>query len=410
MGEILDQLFPEHPLWPAGQSWPSQWQVSHGDPARLPALLQAPLLNDFNALAERYRGPLSFGRGLRSPQTFESQANAAHLLGLGLTVYLQNLLPCLEGASAFVQQLEAELGVEAGSIRFTGFASPADDGVSLHYDAEEVISIQLQGRKRFLVGQAASPELPYGSQYGPQMVVVDSLYAQARDGFPEAAQVTFDEVLMVPGSVLYLPRGTWHRTYALSDSFSVSLVLRPPVLFEALLRQLREHLLGQPAWRVPVYGQGRGALEQAHQQGLVEQLGQQLQAAGQQLLTQGVADPSQRSLALHSRLLRVPTSSIEFQPEGKGRGRLQVQALDQRWQARITLDTLAPLALAELVEWIAGQGMAFDVGQVLDAHPRISASDCEQLLRLLLQAHALRHLADPWPLLAPEDHGATRRR
>src|SRR3546814_1181467 len=59
---------------------------------------------------------------------------------------------------------------------------------------------------------------------------------------------------MQPGSVLFLPRGTWHRTEALEPSLSLSIVVRPPVLADALLDWLQPWLLGDARWRLPLYG------------------------------------------------------------------------------------------------------------------------------------------------------------
>ena len=44
---------------------------------------------------------------------------------------------------------------------------------------------------------------------------------------------------MAPGSVLFLPRGTWHYTQAGEPSLSISIVLDPPAALRCLLDQLR---------------------------------------------------------------------------------------------------------------------------------------------------------------------------
>lgn len=250
---LIQQLLGIPVLQQEDALWPEQIHVAHGSLARLPALFLQPLLEDMQRFADRYRGPLSFGRGLRSPQTFDSHANAAGLLQLGLTVFMQDVTPCLPGANEFLRQLERELGVPAGSARLSAFASPDDDGVSCHYDAEEVISIQLLGHKTFDVAPMEDIALPYGAQFGPDMVAVDNLFEQARQGFPDPARAHFTRHAMRPGSVLYLPRGTWHKTQASQASLSLSIVIRPPVLADALLGWLKPWLLGDARWRLPVY-------------------------------------------------------------------------------------------------------------------------------------------------------------
>jgi hypothetical protein len=381
---LLGQLFGAAGLGAEGAAWPSTIRVDHGPLERLPSVLRQPLLHSVEALADRYRGPLSFGRGLRSPQTFDSQANAASLLQLGLTVFLQDLSRVLPGAPDFLRALERELGVPAGSARLSAFVSAGDDGVSCHYDAEEVISIQLLGRKTFHVAPMTEIELPYGAQFGPEMVAVENLYEQAREGFPDPSHVEFDRHEMQPGSVLFLPRGTWHRTEALEPSLSLSIVIRPPVLAEALLNWLQPWLLGDARWRLPLYG-AAGAT------GLPTLL--------DELAARFKDDAAQPILAWHStpavdsgELLRVPGSRLRVTQAVPGRAQLQVTVLDQDWRPRVTFDSEIPAALVVAVEWLQSRTSAFELARLSQQLPQIALGDLRQLLELLVKANALRQL------------------
>jgi hypothetical protein len=60
---------------------------------------------------------------------------------------------------------------------------------------------------------------------------------------------------MTPGSVLFLPRGHWHRTRADTDSLSVSIALAPRAPVDHLIIRLRPLLLQDPRWRRPAYGE-----------------------------------------------------------------------------------------------------------------------------------------------------------
>lgn len=386
---LIDQLFGAKGLVPEGATWPSAIRVEHGPLTRLPALFQQPVLQDLEQLADRYRGPLSFGRGLRSPQTFDSHANAASLLQLGLTVFLQDVAGSLNGAPAFLRQLERELGVATGSARLSAFASPGDDGVSCHYDAEEVISIQLLGSKTFYVAPMTEIALPYGAQFGPDMVAVENLYEQARDGFPDPAGVTFETHDMQPGSVLYLPRGTWHRTEALQPSLSLSIVIHPPVLADALLGWLKPWLLGDMRWRLPLYG----AVDKPGVQSMLTELAGRLTEDAVTPVLRWNSEPSAEA----SDLLRVPGSQLVWTQSpaianALPRLRLQVTALDQDWRQRVTLDSEIPAVLLPAVVWLQQRETAFNLQGLGDALPHIVVGDLRQLLDLLTKAHALRPL------------------
>lgn len=387
---LIEQMFGAEGLMLEGAPWPAAIRVEHGPLTRLPALFQQPLLQDLEQFADRYRGPLSFGRGLRSPQTFDSHANPASLLQLGLTVFLQDVAGSVPGAAGFLRQLERELGVAEGSARLSAFASPGDDGVSCHYDAEEVISIQLLGSKTFHVAPMTDVALPYGAQFGPDMVAVDNLYEQARDGFPDPAHVIFETHDMRPGSVLFLPRGTWHKTAAAAPSLSLSIVIRPPVLADALLGWLKPWLLGDPRWRLPVYGNvGTSGLHS-----MLEELAQRLNEDAATPVLAWSSKPSADS----SDLLRVPGSHLicTESPDSahpSPRLRLQVTALDQDWRQRITLDSEVPAVLQPAIVWLQQRQTAFNLNGLGQALPQIGVGDLRQLLDLLIKAHAL------WPLV-----------
>ena len=388
---LIEQLFGDAGLGQDVGGWPSQVRVAHGSPERLPALFRHALLEDVERLADHYRGPLSFGRGLRSPQTFDSHANAASLLKLGLTVFFQDLSSSLPGTDAFLRQLERELGVSSGCARLSAFASAQDDGVSCHYDAEEVISIQLSGRKTFHVAPMSEIQWPYGAQFGPDMVAVENLYEQARDGFPDATQACFERHEMRPGSVLFLPRGTWHRTEAEEASLSLSIVIRPPVLADALLNWLRPWLIGDARWRLPLYGNVE--THEAHLQPLLAELSQRLLEQAEAPILSWSANPAVDS----TDLLRVPGARLVWQPVSATAGtpqrvRLQAWVLDQHWRERMTLDTQIPATLVAALDWIEQRQRAFHLSDLRQQFPRIQPDDLRQLLDLLLKAHALRQL------------------
>ena len=390
--------------WPEGR-WPAGVLAAHGPPQRLPEALRSPDLASFDTLARRYRGPLSFGRGLRDPQTFDSASNAASLFKLGLTVYLRDVAPWVSGAPALLRALEHELGVAEGCARIGAFASPGDDGVSCHYDAEDVISVQLAGTKTFHVAPMAEIASPYGTQFGPDLVAVDTLFPQARGGFPDASKVRFEAVEMVPGSVLFLPRGTWHRTEAREDSFAVSIVLRPPAALDTLQQALQSLLLASPEWRAPIRGlrqpgPARDA-ERARLEGLLRGLPALLGALSADDLATDSLDERLARLTPASTFLRVPTSSLDIEPSTGGRARLTLRAWDQDWVARDTVRTEVPAEVAPAARWVADRTRAFSLADLASAFPALPAPARVQLLQGLVRGHFVRLLGPSLPDLSP---------
>jgi ribosomal protein L16 Arg81 hydroxylase len=378
--------------------WPERHFAAHPPAATLPAVLRTQALASLEALSHVYQGPVTFGRGAREARTASSDANAGSLYRMGLSVYLPDIDALVTGATAWLRAIERALGVPAGSARLGAFASPAGDGIACHFDADDVISIQLTGSKVFHVAKVDGLAYPSGQQFGPGMLPGDELYPQAPAGFPEPSNATFERIDMRPGSVLFLPRGTWHRSEALEDSFSVSIGMRPPAAMERLLQRLRDLLLQDPAWRRPLYeANGEAPARQALEERLDTQL-RQLPALLEQLRGADLLLPAAPALPLRadSRLQTIPMAQLHTAIlTATPRIRLTVSAWDQEWIARTTLDTEAPAHLAPALAWLAANQAAFDAGGFEQRFAALPGADLRQLLELLVRAGYLKLLWFP---------------
>ncbi|MET0265752.1 MAG: cupin domain-containing protein [Duganella sp.] len=391
---LSELLGPGHARQFLATHWPERHYAAHQPAQQLPAVLRTPALASLDALARHYRGEVAFGRGAREARTVSADANAASLFRMGLSVYLPAIDTQVAGMTAWLRALERELGVPAGCATLGAFASPGGDGVACHFDADDVISIQLQGSKVFEVAKVAGLDYPYGQQFGPGMLPGDELYPQAPDGFPSPEQASFERIVMQPGSVLYLPRGTWHRTVAESDSFSVSIGMRPPSAMERLLQTARDLLLQDPAWRRPLYEAHAAAPARQALGEKVAGLLDGLPALLAQISSADLLQPPAPSLPLRpdSRLQKVPLARLAVAPVSPGRLRLSVTAWDQDWIERTTLDTEAPAQLAPALAWLAAREAAFAVQEFAEAMGSVAAADGRQLLELLVRAGYLRLL------------------
>ena len=370
------------------RGWPRRRFLIENALPRLPPLLQTLATQPLQALFDHYRGPLSFGRGAKTVQSLDSQAHPAHLFAMGLTVYLHELTPWYAELPPLLAQLERELQVPAGCARIAAFASPQGDGLPAHFDGEDVISIQLRGRKRFRVAPVEGLAWPVGPQFGPGMLPADELYAQCEQGFPKDMPADAESIIMAPGSVLFLPRGIWHQTEALEDSLSISIVLRPPTLADALLHQLKQRLLRDPAWRRPLYGAPDLAL---HAQDLLEQLPELVERLDATTLLRSSDEARLLGMNDRTRFQRVPGASLTLERSASAL-QLTVRARDAAWIERITLQRPVGANLAPALNWIAGRDAAFDLASLKQQVPSLALDSCKQLLIGVTQAGLLRVL------------------
>ena len=378
--------------------WPERVFHSHGPMSRLPALFSSSELLSFRVLSSSYQGWLGFGKGSQGPRMVSvQQVSPMHLYEMGLSVYLPDISSNVPGAEAFLRQLEAELGIGSGSSRITVWASPKDDGAATHFDGEDVFSIQLAGSKRFEVAPMQEYAYPYGPQFAPGTAVFDDMYPQLEKGFPDAEGAKFQAVEMKPGSVLFIPRGTWHRTTAAQDSFAISIGIRPPSVMESFLEQLRYLLLQDPEWRRPLYGvhgsgsQRQRALERARK--VLETAPCAIQAISTGDLAPLPTVERLKNIDGETRFQRELGTRIEF-TQGEGAEILHVMVSSHAGE-ECTLKLNIPQQYSAIFRWLAQSEVAFTARSIADRFPETPFEQHQKILDALTRARYLRLLWFP---------------
>ena len=192
-----------------------------------------------------------------------SGEQAGRLYRLGATAMLDRY----ERSSAAVRQLcqaiEAAAGMPPGTCSAIVHVSTPDSGLGLHFDKEDVLTIQLVGTKRWTYSTApAVPHAPAPHALGHAPAVILRRCAPDPDELDRGPSPDrLAEVDLAPGSVFFLPKGHWHRTQALSESISLSLGWSDARWIDRLLEVVRERLLLEPAWRAQALGAQASASE-----------------------------------------------------------------------------------------------------------------------------------------------------
>lgn len=396
--EALDEFFSSH--------WPSRIFVAEGDRERLPEALLDPELNQFDALSRRYKGVVSFFGDAKSGHMVPVEGiDAAAPYRCGLSVYLTDVGPYFPNIEAMVRKLECELGVNEGCARAGVFASPTNGGISCHYDSVDVFSIQLRGTKKFDLAPVTELRYPWGFQYITGSKPIDDLYPQATEGFPDWEKVEFQTVEMRPGTVLYMPRGTWHRTEAEGDSIAVSIGMEPPSAAECVLEQLRLLLLQDPAWRRPLYGAwGVGSMRDAAIDRATELMAE-LPRLTNSLVPQYLAAPkvSEKrrisTMSVQSRVQRTPnTSLILVSPPADSTEEDSLLAkieINERSTKQIVSEIEMPSRCGPILHWIDERRGSFKVSELAAKFSELTEDQHLQLIQTLTGAGLLKVLWFP---------------
>lgn len=409
------------PLAPAAfmrDYWPDHHFIAHGDPARLPPFLRAPELDGVEALSRVYAGNLRFTSGRRYQKMLGiDRVQAMSLYRMGLTVQFEDIVPFVAPTAEALRQLEAELGLARGAARASVFASPRADGLSEHFDAQDLFSIQLKGSKRFRIAPVRELRYPCGTQFVPGTEPFDFLYPQVEQGFPDPDNAEFTTVDMQPGSVLFLPRGTWHATESGGDSLSVSIGVYLPSIADCVLEQLQLMLLHDADWRRPPYGGwGEGALRDAvaaRLDALLERLPQACSRLRPDAVLDALRSPEQRLAAItpESRFQKTPHSQLDIEaappPRDYAYEIVWVKLADPNYGERPPARMEVTPEAAAVLRWIAQTRAAFCAAALAAQFPALQFAQHQQILQAAARSGLIRML---WfaPLAAAPGEAAAR--
>ncbi len=156
------------------------------------------------------------------------------------TLVLDGCTPWQHGQGDFVERLASQLCAGTPSAAQVNlFAARQGGRTRSHFDCQEVIVLQVHGLKQWQI----SPTPAYFSPSigSLDLVRLPRLLEEAGGRFP-CPPATWEEHVLYPGDVLFLPRGCWHAATALSDSVSLTFSFVTSTIADAIGQQLASAL------------------------------------------------------------------------------------------------------------------------------------------------------------------------
>jgi ribosomal protein L16 Arg81 hydroxylase len=230
--------------------WPDKLFLAHGPVGRLAGLVSY----DFDALAQMAKHHTE--AFCRTPEgkaiaLVVQPGQERALYDAGFTIYFHNLSsPSLH---EWVGALDAELGLVRGVTRVAAFASRHGTGLPPHYDQNDNFVCQARGAKRWRIASNTHVQYPtLGYTIGAKVGEVHKM--EAPNGFPLGMPSDYQTVELRPGSVMFMPRGTWHDTETVEEEslhFNVQSGL--PTWKDAIEYVLTQNgALYAEEWRAPI--------------------------------------------------------------------------------------------------------------------------------------------------------------
>lgn len=178
-----------------------------------------------------------------------SPADARKLFasGMGLLFdeaqrYAPQLVPWLDA-------IRADIGVSVLTRqRCLIYATPAGKGTAPHFDQNLNFVLQLHGTKTWHLAPNTHVARPMTRHTIGQPVDAE-LQSYSRLPMPAELPADRTEIVLTPGSVLFVPRGMWHATHATTDALSLNFTFSAPTWIDVFTAALRSRLALSSAWR-----------------------------------------------------------------------------------------------------------------------------------------------------------------
>lgn len=169
-------------------------------------------------------------------------ANGMGLLFDEVTRYAPSLVPWLDA-------IRSDLGLSARTQqRCLVYATPAGNGTAWHFDHNVNFVLQVHGTKTWSLAPNAHVERPL-VRHTVGQPTDDELQSYARLPMLDGVPADVREIVLEPGSLLFVPRGVWHATRATTDALSLNFTFTAPTWLDLMTAALRSRLALSPAWR-----------------------------------------------------------------------------------------------------------------------------------------------------------------
>jgi len=149
----------------------------------------------------------------------------------------------------WLDAIRTDLGLSAlTQQRCLVYATPAGKGTAPHFDQNLNFVLHLHGTKTWTLAPNTSVARPM-TRHTMGLPVDAELQSYATLPMPVELPATRTEVVLEPGSVLFVPRGTWHATHASTDALSLNFTFSSPTWIDLFSAALRSRLALSSEWR-----------------------------------------------------------------------------------------------------------------------------------------------------------------
>jgi len=362
--------------------WPRKHFVIHGGRKTVKPLLELPQLQSIDALVESWPDKV-----LVNLPDFDDEKNsismnqndARKLYDSNLNLIFLSPEEHFPSIGIWLDKIRKDLSMTlAARPRCIVYASPNGKGAKPHFDQNTNFILQVKGQKRWFLAPNKNVTYPLTRHVMNSKVPVDLLpYSQLP--FPKKMPKDSIEIVLKPGSLLFLPRGLWHTTEAMGESISLNFTFTPPTWIHYLISALTNQLSSDVRWRDTA--DGITSANSKTKKEALQKFSGLLRSLSEELKNADAKDLLLNSENRKVRYRRRPTSKVSI-------GAKVVSVRSQGGLVKLELDK----PLRSLLIWICRNRSLFDSSDIIN---RFHELDTEERVSYALESLVEADIIEP---------------
>lgn len=232
--------------------WPKKPLVVHGLAESVKDLTSIPFLSSLHSLFEFWSDKVQVHLPDVSDESSSievSSKDAIKLFSNKMGLLFNNVHEHSPVIKNWLCEIGKDLGLPASTIaRAMLYATPDGKGTAPHFDQNVNFVLQIFGEKKWKLAANKNVENPTERfVMGSKMDLELSSYVKGE--MPLKMPTDCEEIVLKPGSMLFVPRGYWHSTEANGEALALNFTFSQPTWMDLFLTALRSRLTLSAEWR-----------------------------------------------------------------------------------------------------------------------------------------------------------------
>ncbi len=230
--------------------WPQEPLVVHG--LRIEPLIQVPFLRSLDTLLNTWPEKIQVHLPDLSDEASSIDAtpsDARKLFANEMALLFNNVQKFSPELNNWLDALRSDLGLPAMAYgRCMIYATPHEKGTAPHFDQNINFVLQIYGSKKWWIAPNENVQNPT-QRYTIGLPLDGELASYSQTPMPERMPTNASEIVLEPGSMLFVPRGYWHSTEAEGEALALNFTFSQPTWIDLFTMALRSRLSLSPEWR-----------------------------------------------------------------------------------------------------------------------------------------------------------------